>query len=165
MLENGMIIAKDGSIKRFGTWVPRPKRDINNDAHFHDSSFRTQVYQTEWWKKQNIKYDENKKIESQLESLAEQGLVIILNGTEQDEKQKLYQPRVIITAPSEMSREQIDAIDSIKEEIRQSANDVDFIDMIESIDGNYINIRESYYKFDDFLEQEITPKLEKLAKK
>lgn len=79
---NGIIIAPDGSFRKFGVYKDAPLQELT-DINFHDSAFRIEVSNSKWFKKLkrklNINYS-NENIHKQGMGWAALGAGLLIHG-------------------------------------------------------------------------------------
>ena len=132
---NGIIIAPDGSFRKFGTYKDVPLKEMTDD-NFHDTSFKKDVSKSEWFKElqKNLDFEyTDDTIHRQAAEWASDGVVLLFHGgVGEGEIYCAY-------APSECSLEQKklfkDNYDNLEEQINR--NDVYFQASIFDENGNY----------------------------
>jgi len=146
MNELGIIINKNGEYLAFGTWVPRNNKNINDNSHWHDDSFRYDVCSTEWFQNLGIPFDSSKGVTGQLDILAQNGLICIINI--KNEENCVDSTAIQITAPENITEEQSSTMDCLKEKLTNWTKDnTSFIDLIDEngeYTDNFNNINDYY---------------------
>lgn len=132
---NGIIIAPDGSFRKFGVYKDAPFSELS-EMNFHDSAFRIEVSNSKWFKKLkrklNINYN-NENIHKQGMGWAADGAGLLIHGGGGDGE--FYG----VIAPLHLSNQQRILFENnynfLKNQIIK--NDVYFEAVVIDDDGNY----------------------------
>lgn len=151
MDELGIIINQNGEYMTFGTWVPRALREDNNNSHWHDQSFKCELYHTEWFKNLEIPFDDTKWVTSQLDVLAQYGIITILNLKNSDDSKDEIALQIV--SPNNITEEQNNTMNNLKEKlttwIEGNSCIADTIDENNEIVNEFYNIDEYYTYLDE----------------
>lgn len=147
MEELGIIVDQNGNYMTFGKWVPVKLRDDNDPCVKHDSAFKKEVYNTDWFQSLGVPYVISKDIHfhNQLDVFAKAGILVIVNNSNDNV------PSFAIASPSSITDAQIQFLLNKKDEfISFENNNVSFIDVVD-VDDDY-NILNSFYRIKDYYE-------------
>lgn len=155
MEELAIIIDQNGDYMSFGKWIPSKLRDDDDPDVWHDKAFRKHILPTEWFQNLGIPYIVSDKIHfhNQLDVFARNGLVAIVNNSENDNKS------IVLASPNTITDEQIDFLLSKKDTlINFENNNTSFIDVFDvreeySIVESFFHIADYYDYLDKIIEE------------
>jgi len=146
MDELGFIITPNGQEFKFGEYKPYNLRDKDNPHDYHNTSFQTEVLESDEWKSLNLPVDNNIELTPNIITLASIGIIVGLNKTEGAFFSSIMQ--ILFVVPDTLTDEQIKVLNSKKDELLKSEEGLSYIRVIDKNKNTIerVALMSDYYK-------------------